>query len=166
MRFTTDNPALAQLEQLNPDYLRDWGIIGSVELEQNSIYCHPFALCRATDTEQSAILNLHFATKKPTNTAATAPESLFSLKKDETATRTGSVPAIIALDITIQRLAERGMHGLDESTSQELARLASYAERVGMKTLAVAIAALVSHAHRPPAQLLKAKYLYQLYQQT
>ncbi|MEM8544003.1 MAG: hypothetical protein AAGF66_08445 [Cyanobacteria bacterium P01_H01_bin.119] len=166
MRFTTDNPALAQLEQLNPDCLSDWGIIGSVELEQNSIYCHPIALCRATDTEQSAILNLHFATKKPTNTAATAPESLFSLKKDETATRTGSVPAIIALDITIQRLAERGMHGLDESTSQELARLASYAERVGMKTLAVAIAALVSHAHRPPAQLLKAKYLYQLYQQT
>lgn len=164
--FTPDNPALEQLERLDPDDLQGWGMVGSFYIEQDTLYGQPLALCRPTDNGQPTILNLHFADQAQSKTAAIAPESQYPLMENDAATPTSPCPAIDGLNITMQRLAERGIYGLDESIHQALAYYAGYAERLGMKTLAFAILELVSPAHTPSAQLLKVKYLYELYRQT
>ncbi|MBE9140370.1 hypothetical protein IQ254_24750 [Nodosilinea sp. LEGE 07088] len=127
------------------------------------MFCRPIALCNPADTGRSAIHNLHFAFKQKGKTNAIAT-SLSTVPSEASASGESSLPVIDHLLISIQRLAERGACGLDEATRQDLAQFARQVEKVGMSTLANAVQKLLRSSPEQTADLLKVRYLCQLYQ--
>lgn len=185
VRFASDASAVVELlEQLDATKEDGSGILGSIYLEKDQIYCHPIALCRQTDARKPIILNLHFppqqqsATKNTENAentessdaqsdaiAADATE-LNSPSADEETNSIAADPALEFLIITLQRLAERGQHAFNLDQDQELLQSAHHFEKVGMVTLAAAIQTLMQSPHKSAAHLLKLRYLCSLYSAT
>lgn len=184
VRFASDASAMVELlEQLDISQEDGSGILGSIYLEKDQIYCHPIALCRQTDAEKPTILNLHFPPKQQAATESTknaekteSPDvqsdaiatdadatELISTSADEQINPTAAAPAIDFLIIALQRLAERGQHALSPERNQELLQSAHHLEKVGMVTLVEAIQTLSQSPHQSAAQLLKLRYLCSLY---
>ncbi|MGP1385685.1 MAG: hypothetical protein ACTS2F_19140 [Thainema sp.] len=183
VRFASDASAVVELlEQLDATQEDGSGILGSIYLEKDQIFCHPIALCRQTDAGKPTILNLHFPSQQQTaaksaekaektessdaqpNAIATDATELVPASADEETNPIAADPAIDFLIIALQRLAERGQHAFNLDHNRELLQSARHFEKVGMVTLAVAIQTLIQSPHKSAAHLLKLRYLCSLYQ--
>ncbi|MBE9099373.1 hypothetical protein [Vacuolonema iberomarrocanum] len=160
---STSAKALEKLERLEREEVNGAGIIGSVYLERDAIYCHPIALCRHPKPGQSAILNLYFSSSGEESSGAIAPDVAFEPTPTDAELNSASLTSIEWLITILQRLAEKGIGVLGEDIYQDLSRLAGYFEKVGMTTLEAAIRDLMQPGQRPASQLLKTRYLCRLY---
>ena len=160
---STSAKALEKLERLEREEVNGAGIVGSVYLERDAIYCHPIALCRHPKPGQSAILNLYFSSSEEEPSGAIAPDLASEPTTTDAELDSASLTSIEFLITTLQRLAEKGIGVLREDIYQDLSRLAGYFEKVGMTTLEAAIRDLMQPGQQPASQLLKTRYLCRLY---